>query len=378
MNKALRKNHPLIKMMNNSLMDLPTPINISSWWNFGSLLGMCLLIQILTGLFLSMHYTPNVEMAFNSVSHICRDVNNGWMMRTVHANGASMFFICIYLHVGRGLYYGSYKYTETWITGVTLLLLVMMTAFMGYVLPWGQMSFWGATVITNLLSAIPYLGENLVNWVWGGFAVDNATLNRFFSIHFLMPFMMLAMVMIHLLFLHQTGSNNPLGLKSNTDKIPFHPYFTTKDITGFIIMTSLLVYLSMLNPYLLGDPDNFTPANPLVTPTHIQPEWYFLFAYAILRSIPNKLGGVLALIMSIMILMIMPLYKSNFQSLMFYPMNQTLFWVMMSTISMLTIMGAKPVEEPYMMMSQILTIMYFFYFMVDNLIKMVWDNIIKN
>nr|YP_010709601.1 cytochrome b [Sosibia gibba]WCS40816.1 cytochrome b [Sosibia gibba] len=377
MNMPMRKKQPLIKMMNNSLIDLPTPINISTWWNFGSLLGICLMIQILTGLFLAMHYTPNIEMAFNSVSHICRDVNNGWLMRTMHANGASMFFVCIYLHVGRGLYYGSYKYIETWSTGVIILLLVMMTAFMGYVLPWGQMSFWGATVITNLLSAIPYLGNELVQWVWGGFAVDNATLNRFFTIHFLMPFIITAMVMIHLLFLHQTGSNNPMGLKSNSDKIPFHPYFSLKDILGFILMIMMLTYLTLMEPYMLGDPDNFTPANPLVTPTHIQPEWYFLFAYAILRSIPNKLGGVMALMLSILILLIMPLYKSNFQGLTFYPINQMTFWLMLMTTMLLTIMGAKPVEDPYILMSQVLTIMYFSYFLLDNMMKMMWDNIIK-
>nr|QPT74096.1 cytochrome b [Pharnaciini sp. NS-2020] len=377
MNKPMRKNHPLMKIMNNSLIDLPTPINISSWWNFGSLLGICLMIQILTGIFLAMHYTPNIELAFNSVSHICRDVSNGWLMRTIHANGASMFFICIYMHVGRGLYYGSYKYIETWTTGVIILLLVMMTAFMGYVLPWGQMSFWGATVITNLLSAVPYLGTDLVQWVWGGFAVDNATLNRFFTFHFLMPFVIMGMVMVHLLFLHQTGSNNPMGLKSNIDKIPFHPYFSIKDIVGFIIMVMMLIYLTLMEPYTLGDPDNFTPANPLVTPTHIQPEWYFLFAYAILRSIPNKLGGVIALMMSILILLIMPLFKSNFQGNKFYPINQLTFWMMVVTTLMLTMMGAKPVEEPYIMMSQILTIIYFMYFMTDNLIKIMWDKTIN-
>nr|BBD12702.1 cytochrome b [Dryococelus australis] len=377
MNMPLRKNHPLIKIFNNSLIDLPTPINISTWWNFGSLLGICLLIQILTGLFLAMHYTPNIEMAFNSVNHICRDVNNGWLMRTIHANGASMFFVCIYLHVGRGLYYGSYKYLETWSTGVVILLLVMMTAFMGYVLPWGQMSFWGATVITNLLSAVPYLGTDLVQWVWGGFAVDNATLTRFFTIHFLMPFVILGMVMVHLLFLHQTGSNNPLGLKSNVDKIPFHPYFSLKDIVGFIMMIMMLTYLTLMDPYLLGDPDNFTPANPLVTPTHIQPEWYFLFAYAILRSIPNKLGGVIALMLSIIILMIMPLHKSNFQGLTFYPINQMTFWLMVATTTMLTVMGAKPVEEPYIILSQMLTWVYFSYFLFDNFIKMYWDKMMN-
>nr|YP_004021401.1 cytochrome b [Phobaeticus serratipes]BAJ24541.1 cytochrome b [Phobaeticus serratipes] len=377
MNKPIRKNHHIMKMMNNSLIDLPTPINISIWWNFGSLLGMFLMIQTMTGLFLAMHYAPNIELAFNSVSHICRDVNNGWMMRTLHANGASMFFMCIYMHVGRGMYYGSYKYTETWLTGILLLLLVMMTAFMGYVLPWGQMSFWGATVITNLLSAMPYLGTDLVQWVWGGFAVDNATLNRFFTLHFLMPFMIMGMVLMHLIFLHQTGSNNPMGLKSNMDKIPFHPYFTIKDVVGFMVLIMMLSYLMLMEPYKLSDPDNFTPANPLVTPTHIQPEWYFLFAYAILRSVPNKLGGVIALMMSILILMIMPLYKSNFQTLTFYPINQIMFWLMVTTMVLLTMMGSKPVEDPYIKTSQYLSSIYFCYFLTDSMIKLWWDKLIN-
>nr|ATI10817.1 cytochrome b [Megalophasma granulatum] len=377
MNYTLRKTHPLLKIMNNSLVDLPSPSNISAWWNFGSLLGLCLVIQVITGLFLSMHYSPNVEMAFNSINHISRNVNNGWLMQTLHANGASMFFICIYMHVGRGLYYGSYKYMETWTSGVIIMLITMMTAFMGYVLPWGQMSFWGATVITNLLSAMPYLGTTLVQWVWGGFAVDNATLNRFFTLHFLMPFILMGMVMIHLLFLHQNGSNNPLGVKSSVDKIPFHPYFTWKDLMGFSIMMYILLMLIMMNPFMLSDPDNFTPANPLVTPTHIQPEWYFLFAYAILRSVPNKLGGVIALMLSITILLIMPLYNSNFQGNTFYPINQMTFWLMITMIMLLTIMGAKPVESPYIIMSQVMTTIYFLYFISDNLIKKTWDKLIK-
>nr|QDP18077.1 cytochrome b [Ochrophlegma sp. TAMUIC IGC OR279] len=379
MNKPLRLNQPLFKIVNNSFIDLPTPINISFWWNYGSLLGLCLIIQIFTGLFLAMHYTSNIEFAFNSVVHICRDVNNGWIIRTLHANGASMFFICIYLHVGRGIYYGSYIYIHTWMIGTTILFLVMATAFMGYVLPWGQMSFWGATVITNLLSAIPYLGTELVQWVWGGFAVDNATLNRFFTFHFILPFIITAMAMMHLFFLHQTGSNNPLGLNSNIEKIPFHPYFTFKDSISFIMMTSLLIMLCMMNPYLLGDPDNFIPANPLVTPVHIQPEWYFLFAYAILRSIPNKLGGVIALFMSISILMILPLYnKTNFRGIQFYPINQIMFWVMVTVVILLTWIGKRPVEEPYILTGQILTIIYFLYFIMNVHISYLWNLIIKN
>nr|AFG23317.1 cytochrome b [Teleogryllus commodus] len=376
MNKPLRSSHPLIKIINNSLIDLPTPSNISTWWNFGSLLGLCLIIQLMTGIFLAMHYTADITMAFNSVTHICRDVNFGWLLRTIHANGASFFFICLYMHVGRGMYYGSYNLMYTWMVGVIILFLVMAAAFMGYVLPWGQMSFWGATVITNLLSAIPYLGTDLVQWVWGGFAVDNATLTRFFTFHFMIPFIVAAFVMIHLLFLHQTGSNNPMGINSNLDKIPFHPYFTFKDIVGFLFMLSTLIILSLTNPYLLGDPDNFTPANPLVTPVHIQPEWYFLFAYAILRSIPNKLGGVMALVASIAILFILPFTSTNkFRSMQFYPINQFLFWSYTSIVILLTWIGARPVEEPYILTGQILTIMYFLYFLINPMMHKLWDHL---
>nr|YP_009706259.1 cytochrome b [Conocephalus maculatus]AIW64929.1 cytochrome b [Conocephalus maculatus] len=377
-NKALRTSHPLFKIANNALVDLPAPSNISAWWNFGSLLGVCLMIQILTGLFLAMHYTAHIDLAFSSVAHICRDVNFGWFLRTLHANGASFFFICLYLHAGRGIYYGSYNYMYTWMTGVVILFLVMGTAFMGYVLPWGQMSFWGATVITNLLSAVPYLGTDLVQWVWGGFAVDNATLTRFFTFHFVFPFIVAAMVLIHLLFLHQTGSNNPLGLNSDVDKIPFHPYFSFKDIFGFIIMIAALVFLTLLEPYMLGDPDNFTPANPLVTPVHIQPEWYFLFAYAILRSIPNKLGGVIALVMSIAILMILPFYNTHkFRSTQFYPLNQLLFWSMVTIVILLTWIGARPVEDPYILTGQILTVLYFSYYLINPITLNIWDNLVK-
>nr|UQJ75220.1 cytochrome b [Allotermes cf. paradoxus] len=377
MNKPMRTMHPLMKLINSALIDLPSPTNISTWWNFGSLLGTCLAMQIATGLFLAMHYCPNTEMAFSSVAHICRDVNYGWILRTLHANGASLFFICIYMHIGRNIYYGSYKLIHTWSIGVLILFTTMATAFLGYVLPWGQMSFWGATVITNLLSAIPYMGTELVQWVWGGFAVENATLTRFFTLHFLMPFVITAMAMIHLLFLHQTGSNNPLGLKSDTDKIPFHPYFSTKDITGFIILFMVLSTLSLKEPYILGDPDNFTPANPLVTPIHIQPEWYFLFAYAILRSIPNKLGGVIALVMSIAILFILPIYKSNFSGTQFYPINQIMFWIMTNTVILLTWIGARPVEDPYIITGQILTMVYFAYYALTPLTTKYWDTLNK-
>nr|YP_009927479.1 cytochrome b [Natula pravdini]QFG38981.1 cytochrome b [Natula pravdini] len=377
MNKPIRLNHPLLKIVNNSLIDLPTPSNISLLWNFGSLLGLCLVIQLMTGIFLSMHYCANIDMAFNSINHICRDVNYGWLLRTLHANGASFFFICLYIHVGRGMYYNSFNLKLTWTIGILILFMIMGTAFMGYVLPWGQMSFWGATVITNLLSAIPYLGSYLVQWIWGGFAVENATLTRFYSFHFMLPFIITAFVMIHLLFLHQTGSSNPLGIKSNIDKIPFHPFFSFKDIFGFILMTFSLILLSIINPYYLGDPDNFIPANPLVTPIHIQPEWYFLFAYAILRSIPNKLGGVIALVMSIAILLFMPLMNHNkFQGLQFYPMNQFLFWLFISIVILLTWIGARPVENPYIFTGQLLTILYFSYFLINPMILNLWDKLL--
>nr|YP_009176447.1 cytochrome b [Scartelaos gigas]ALJ01807.1 cytochrome b [Scartelaos gigas] len=361
---SLRKAHPLLKIANDALVDLPAPSNISAWWNFGSLLGLCLIVQIVTGLFLAMHYTADISSAFSSVAHICRDVNFGWMIRNLHANGASFFFICIYLHVGRGLYYGSYLYKETWNIGVVLLLLVMMTAFVGYVLPWGQMSFWGATVITNLLSAVPYVGNSLVQWIWGGFSVDNATLTRFFAFHFLFPFVILAVTVLHLLFLHETGSNNPLGLNSDADKIPFHPYFSYKDLLGFAIMLTALTSLALFAPNYLGDPDNFTPANPLVTPPHIKPEWYFLFAYAILRSIPNKLGGVLALLASILVLMLVPfLHTSKQRGLTFRPFSQFLFWALVADVIILTWIGGMPVEDPYIIIGQVASFLYFFIFL---------------
>nr|CCD33243.1 cytochrome b [Trachemys venusta callirostris]CCD33244.1 cytochrome b [Trachemys venusta callirostris]CCD33245.1 cytochrome b [Trachemys venusta callirostris]CCD33247.1 cytochrome b [Trachemys venusta callirostris]CCD33248.1 cytochrome b [Trachemys venusta callirostris] len=356
----LRKTHPLTKIINNSLIDLPSPSNISAWWNFGSLLGTCLILQTLTGIFLAMHYSPDISLAFSSVAHITRDVQYGWLIRNMHANGASLFFMCIYLHIGRGLYYGSYMYKETWNTGIILLLLTMATAFVGYVLPWGQMSFWGATVITNLLSAIPYIGNTLVQWIWGGFSVDNATLTRFFTFHFLLPFTIMGLTLVHLLFLHETGSNNPTGLNSNIDKIPFHPYFSYKDLLGIILMLALLLTLTLFSPNLLGDPDNFTPANPLSTPPHIKPEWYFLFAYAILRSIPNKLGGVLALLLSILVLFLMPaLHTSKQRTTQFRPLTQTLFWCLIANLLVLTWIGGQPVENPFITIGQVASILHF-------------------
>nr|ADF43397.1 cytochrome b [Hemiphyllodactylus yunnanensis jinpingensis] len=356
----MRKTHPVMKIMNNSLIDLPTPANISAWWNFGSLLGLCLITQLITGLFLAMHYSASTDLAFSSLAHICRDVQYGWLIRNIHANGASMFFICLYLHTGRGLYYGSFLYKETWNIGVVLLFLVMATAFVGYVLPWGQMSFWGATVITNLLSAVPYIGTTMVNWIWGGFSVDNATLTRFFTFHFLLPFLIFATMMLHLLFLHETGSNNPTGLNSGADKVPFHPYFTYKDMLGATTLVVTLLYLALFTPYLLGDPENFTPANPLMTPPHIKPEWYFLFAYAILRSIPNKLGGVLALVLSIAILFFIPsLHNTNQRTNSFRPLAQLMFWAFVANILILTWIGGQPVEDPFITIGQIASGMYF-------------------
>nr|AFV95463.1 cytochrome b [Pachytriton brevipes]AKQ13020.1 cytochrome b [Pachytriton brevipes] len=370
-----RKTHPLLKIINNSFIDLPTPSNISYWWNFGSLLGICLITQIITGLFLAMHYTADTQSAFSSVAHICRDVNHGWLMRNIHANGASFFFICIYLHIGRGLYYGSYMFKETWNIGVVLLLLVMATAFVGYVLPWGQMSFWGASVITNLLSAIPYVGSSLVEWVWGGFSVDKATLTRFFAFHFLLPFLIAGMSIIHLLFLHETGSNNPTGIPSNQDKVSFHPYFSYKDLLGFLLALLTLVLIALVVPNLLVDPENFIPANPLMAPPHIKPEWYFLFAYAILRSIPNKLGGVIALLMSILILMFIPmLHTSKQRSLMFRSTSQILFWLLVANTLILTWIGGMPVEPPFTEIGQIASVLYFLLFIIMIPLIGLWEN----
>nr|YP_010531136.1 cytochrome b [Runaria punctata]UXW93358.1 cytochrome b [Runaria punctata] len=372
------KKNPLMSMISKSLIELPTPSNISLMWNFGSLLGMCLMIQLLTGILLAMHYTANIDMAFPSVIHICRDVNNGWMMRSMHANGASFFFMIMYLHISRSMYYGSFHNMNVWSTGVILILITMATAFMGYVLPWGQMSFWGATVITNLVSATPYFGDLLVQWLWGGFSIDNATLTRFFTIHFMLPFIIISLVMAHLMFLHTNGSSNPLGTNSNLDKIPFHPYFTYKDISGFLFTLMLMFLLMMISPNMLGDPDNFTPASPMNTPLHIKPEWYFLFAYAILRSIPNKLGGVIALIFSILILIIMPFHHpKSFKSLSFYPLSQIMFWMFIVNLILLTWIGASPVTPPYIIISQLLALFHFMYFLYYPLLSTLWDMIIN-
>lgn len=359
------------------MVDLPAPGNLSTWWNYGSLLGLCLVAQLLTGLFLAIHFTPHIDIAFSSVAHITRDVNYGWMLRNLHANGGSIFFLCIYLHAARGIYYNSFLFIETWNIGVVIILATIATAFVGYVLPWGQIRFWAATVITNLLSAIPYIGKILVEWVWGGFAVRNATLNRFFAFHFILPFVIIALSVLHLLFLHQTGSNNPLGLNRDSDKVPFHPYYTVKDLMGFLILLSLLTFLSIFTPQLLGDPENFLPANPLVTPVHIKPEWYFLWAYAVLRAIPNKLGGVIALFARILILFLPPLtFNQKRRRIAFYPLNQLLFWTMCATCFLLTWVGGRPVEPPFETIGQIFTLIYFSFFLINPILAMLWDSIL--
>ena len=362
--------------MKKHLIDLPTPMNITMWWNFGSLLGLILGTQILTGLILAIHYTADVDLAFGSIRHIVRDVNGGWLLRSLHANGASFFFICIYFHVGRGLYYGSYSYKGTWFTGVVLLLLVMATSFLGYVLPWGQISYWGATVITNLFRAFPYFGSDLVIWLWGGFAVDNATLTRFFTLHFLLPITIAAIVGLHIIILHRTGRNNPLGMVSSADKIPFHWYFTIKDLLGFIVLLSLLFFLVLFIPNLLGEPDNFIIANALSTPAHIVPEWYFLFAYAILRSIPNKLGGVVGLFSSLLVLMLIPfLNNSTIKGNTFYPMRKVLHWIFLLSFVALTIGGSWPVEEPYIATCRAFSLVYFSFFVLIIPVRKIIDDL---
>nr|UEC47351.1 cytochrome b [Dolichoderus sibiricus] len=367
------KKNSMMKLMKSSILNLPTPININYLWNFGSLLGMFLMIQIISGFILSMHYCPNMNLAFNSIIHITQNVNNGWLIHNIHINGASMFFICMYIHISRGLFFYSFKLIKTWTTGVSIFFISMATAFLGYVLPWGQMSFWGATVITNLMSTIPYIGTMMVQWLWGGFSINNATLNRFYSIHFILPFLILMLVIIHLFFLHETGSSNPLGTNSNYYKIPFHLYFTLKDIYGFMLFLFIFTMLILQYPYMFCDPDNFIPANSMTTPIHIQPEWYFLFAYAILRSIPNKLGGVLALLSSILILYFLPLFNSMMNSLIFYPMNHWLYWMFISVFMMLTWLGAQVIETPFILMSQFFSIMYFSYFYVNLILCKYWD-----
>jgi ubiquinol-cytochrome c reductase cytochrome b/c1 subunit len=360
---------PIFSTLKHSLVDYPTPRNLNYFWNFGSIAGLMLVSQILTGIFLAMHYTPHVDHAFDSVEHIMRDVNYGWLVRYMHANGASMFFLVVFIHIFRGLYYGSYKGPREilWWLGIIILLLMMASAFMGYVLPWGQMSFWGATVITNLFSAFPAVGESIVTWLWGGFSVDNATLNRFFALHYLLPLVLVGVVFFHLIALHQHGSNNPLGIdaKGEQDKIPFHPYYTSKDFFGFGVFFLVFSYFVFFNPNVLGHPDNYIPANPMVTPAHIVPEWYFLPFYAILRAVPDKLGGVLAMFGAILVLFVLPwLDTSKVRSGNFRPLFRPFFWLFVVCCIALGYLGAMPAEGTYVIMSRICTAYYFAYFLV--------------
>jgi len=357
----------LLSFVDSHIIDYPTPVNLNYFWSFGSTAGLCLVIQILTGIFLAMHYTPHMDYAFNSVEHIMRDVNNGWLLRYLHANGASMFFIVVYSHIFRGLYYGSYIYPrgKLWASGVIIFLLMMATGFMGYVLPWGQMSFWGATVITNLFSAVPFVGGAIVEWLWGGFCVDNATLNRFFSLHYLMPFVIAGLVIVHLSLLHNDGSNNPLGINTNVDTTSFYPYFYVKDLLSFLVFLALFSFFVFFYPNVLGHSDNYIPANPLVTPSHIVPEWYFLPFYAILRSIPDKLGGVVAMLAAILVLLLLPILNtSEIRSSKFRPVFGLAYWFLVADFVILGWIGQKPVETPFIEVGQIATIFYFLFLLV--------------
>jgi len=359
-------NRPIINLLNDHLIDYPTPVNINYLWNFGSMAGIFLVVQILTGIFLAMHYTPHVDLAFLSVEHIMRDVNNGWFIRYLHANGASMFFGVVYIHIARGIYYGSYQKPRgfVWVAGVVILILMMATAFMGYVLPWGQMSFWAATVITNLFSAFPIVGEPIVAWLWGGFSVDNATLNRFFSFHYLLPFLIVGAVLAHLAVLHQNGSNNPLGVHSGIDKIPFYPYFIIKDLFSWVIAFVFYFGFVFFAPNYLGHTDNYIEANAMVTPAHIVPEWYFLPFYAILRSIPHKLGGVIAMFAALLVLFLLPyLNTSEIRSSSFRPLHRQFFWLLVLDYFVLGWIGGCAPETPYLEIGQIATFFYFFYFL---------------
>lgn len=356
-----RKNHPLIKIVNGTLIDLPTPANISVNWNYGSLLGLILVIQLVTGIVLAMRFSGHSSLSFDSVIIIYQDANYGWLLRLVHSTGASFFFLFLYLHIGRGLYYGSYIFPELWNVGVAIYLILIGTAFLGYVLPWGQMSYWAATVITNLLSAIPFLGQILVEWVWGGFAVANPTLTRFFALHYLLPFVVAALVIIHIFFLHLHGRSNPLGVRSATNKVPFHYYYSVKDLYVYFVFFFVFIVVTLKYGYNLIDAENFIPANPLVTPTHIQPEWYFLFAYAILRSIPNKLGGVAGLVLSVMFLFVFSISSTNlvFRGMHFSPIARFVFWRFISNFLLLTWLGSCPAETPYTEVALFCTVLYF-------------------
>jgi ubiquinol-cytochrome c reductase cytochrome b subunit len=355
-------------MLDHTANDYPTPKNLSYMWNFGSLAGLSLVIMIVTGIVLAMNYTAHVDHAFGSVERIMRDVNHGWLIRYIHMNAASFFFIVVYIHIFRGLYYGSYKAPREllWILGVVIFLLMMATAFMGYVLPWGQMSFWGATVITNLFSAIPFVGESIVTFLWGGFSVDNPTLNRFFSLHYLMPFLIAGVVVLHIVALHRFGSNNPIGIdaKGPQDTIPFHPYYTIKDLFGVAVFLLLLAGAVFFFPNAMGHPDNYIPANPMQTPAHIVPEWYFLPFYAILRAVPDKLGGVLLMFSAILVLFVLPwLDRSPVRSARFRPVFRIFFWLLFIDCIALGYLGGMPAEGIYVVLSRVATAWYFLHFL---------------
>ena len=361
--QMIRTTNPILRIANSTFIDLPSPSNLSIWWNFGSLLGLCLVLQILTGLVLATRYTAHSSLAFDSVVSIMQDTNYGWLFRLLHSTGASFFFLFLYCHIGRGIYYGSYLNPAAWNIGVTLFLLVIATSFLGYILPWGQMSYWAATVITNLISAIPYLGATLVVWVWGDFSVSNPTLTRFYALHFLLPFIIAFLSGLHLFYLHQHGSSNPTGLNSNSLKVHFHPYYTIKDGFYFIVFLWLFLLVSLQYGYRLIDPDNFVPANPLVTPSHIKPEWYFLFAYAILRSIPTKLGGVVAFLASVLILYLFPLISPASTPLHYNPVSKLIFAWLVATWILLSYIGAQPAQAPFIVLSQLATGAYFTLFL---------------
>jgi len=363
----LLKNHVILRLVNSYIVDSPQPANISYLWNFGSLLATCLVLQILTGVFLAMHYTPNVDLAFNSVEHIMRDVNSGWIMRYAHANVASFFFIFVYAHIARGLYYGSYKAPRTlvWTIGVIILVLMMAIAFLGYVLPYGQMSLWGATVITNLLSAVPVFGKDIVELIWGGFSVSNATLNRFFSLHYLLPFLLAALAIAHMMALHIHGSNNPNGISSSGDRYPMHPYFTFKDLVTIFFFFLVLSIVIFYMPNAMGHSDNYIPANPMQTPASIVPEWYLLPYYAILRSIPNKLLGVLAMFGSLLILLVLPLTDlSRIRGNQFRPAMKLAFWFFVVDFMILMWIGSEHPNSPYVEIGQVATAFYFAWFLI--------------
>ena len=366
--KPLARKNPILKILNSTFIELPAPANISYIWNFGSLLFLCLGIQIITGVLLASAYRPSINGSFEIVIKIIEDSDKGWLLRHIHANGASLFFIRLYIHIARGIYFNSFRSTHTWIIGVTILLLTIAAAFIGYVLPVNQIRFWGVSVITNLFSEIPLIGKDLVKTIWGGPSVDNPTIVRFFSFHFIIPFIILAFTVIHVTYLHTKGSSNPLGLTNNIKTI-FNPFFLSKDLVGMSLVLLIFLFICIYYPLILGDDENFTSANPSVTPNHIQPEWYFLFAYAILRSIPNKLGGVIALALSVLIFYTLPLfYKIINISIKINPIGKILFFLFVNTVGLLTFIGICPVEDPYILVGQFLTLFYFLFFILNPIV----------